>query len=478
MARITLTETFLYRWRYALGYTFLGLLLAGMLVFAGLYVPGGLSQAEQASVIRSGALSLSDPSSFTIIHLPYHLLQAGILEVFGISEFTIKLPSLILGSIAAVALIFLLRRWFPPSISVLASLIAIATGQFIYIAQSGTPSIMYVFWAVILLFLGTQVTRSQRFPMLWKVLFAASAILSLYSPLSFYLWLAVAFTIMLHPHLRNAVRRMQKPQLIVASSIALLLAAPLITMLILNPQLGLSLLGIPTSMPNVIENMQTLLVQYFVFWAPDTTTVITPVFGIGTALLIGVGLYGLIRTLDTTRSYLLISWIVVLIPVLLIDPRYVTIVFIPAVMLLAAGLTSLITYWYRLFPLNPYARVAGLIPIIVLVAVLITSGIDRYFYGYHYSPNIAESFSRDLALLPKDTTRLVVADSELDFYQTVAHYRSDLQVSLDPPADSARFVISRAARPNVENTYDITRIITSPFSGAADRFYVYQNPTE
>ena len=86
-------------------------------------------------------------------------MQAGVFEVFGINTFTIKLPSLILGLLSAGGLILLLRRWFTLNVAVLTSLIAIATGQFLFIAQLGAPSIMYIFWPVAILLLGTQITR-------------------------------------------------------------------------------------------------------------------------------------------------------------------------------------------------------------------------------------------------------------------------------------------------------------------------------
>ena len=44
-----ITDYFLYRWRYILGYGITGLALLGLLVIAGLYVPGGLSDAEMRS---------------------------------------------------------------------------------------------------------------------------------------------------------------------------------------------------------------------------------------------------------------------------------------------------------------------------------------------------------------------------------------------------------------------------------------------
>lgn len=456
-----------------LGYTLVGLLLAGMLTFAGLFVPGGLSKAEEASVVRSEALNVGDITTFAVPHVPYHLLQAASLEVFGVSEFTIKLPSLILGLIAAVGLILLLRRWFRPNIAVLASLIAVTTGQFLFIAQSGTPSIMYIFWPVVLLMLGTQITRGKRFRLLWKVLFGVAVALSLYTPLSIYVLFAIVLTIVLHPHLRNAVRRLNRAKVAGVVTLAGLIVLPLALAIIDQPSLGLTLLGAPQNWPpDLLANLFTQLQQYFIFWAPSATTLLTPVFGLGSILLIFLGLYRLIQTRETTRSYLIITWILSLVPVLLLNPAMTSIVFIPAVLLLAAGLTSLIDYWYRLFPRNPYARIAGLIPLIVLVATLIGSGIDRYVYGYHYSPSIASNFSQDLGLLPKGDTQLVVSEGEQPFYRAVASYRPELDVVTVPTIDSV--IATRDARANVPADYQVTRIITSTYANESDRFYQYQ----
>jgi len=39
---IDVTSFYTYRWRYWIGYGFIGVLLVGLFVFAGLYVPGGI----------------------------------------------------------------------------------------------------------------------------------------------------------------------------------------------------------------------------------------------------------------------------------------------------------------------------------------------------------------------------------------------------------------------------------------------------
>ena len=471
MATRDFSKYFLYRWRYVIGYTLVGLLLASLLVFAGLFLPGGLSSQEMASVVRSESLSLQDPSTLAIANMPYYALQAGVFAVFGVSIFTIKLPSLLLALFSAVGLIILLRRWFKPNIAVLSSLIAISTGQFLFIAQSGTPSVLYIFWPIVLLLLGTQITRGKRLRFLWKVLFVIFAALSLYTPLSVYPLIAIILAVALHPHLRNAVRKLSKVRVAFAGAIFALLAAPLIWFIIITPQLGLTLLGVPTTWPpDLLANAVTVLKQYFLFWEPSATEVMTPVFGLGSAILIGLGAYRLILTRETTRSYLIIFWILCLLPVLLLNPTFTTVTFVPSVLMLAAGLTSLIGYWYRLFPLNPYARIVGLVPIIILVVALIASGLARYVYGYHYSQAVAPLFSRDLSLIPEDTAQLVVSDEEKPFYSAVANYRDGFEVVTKPTADT--FVVTRDARRDFPG-FVINDIITGPRYTQADRLYVF-----
>ncbi len=478
MASLDLTKYILYRWRYILGYAVIGLLLAALLIFAGLFIPGGISPEEMRAAVRADNLSLSDWSTLGVTSLPYYLLQATIFHFFGIYDFTIKIPSLILALFSAIGLILLLRRWFKPNIAVLASLIAITTGQFLFVAQNGTPSILYIFWPVLLLLLGTQVTRAKRFRGFWKVSFAISAALSLYTPLSIYPLLAIFLAIILHPHLRNAVRRLSKVKVTISVLLGAIIVSPLVILIWQTPQLGLTMLGIPSTWPpDIAANVVTVLKQYFVFWAPSTTTLMTPVFGLGSVLIILLGLYRMIRTRETTRSYLLIIWLLCLIPVLVLNPIFTSVTFVPMVLLLAAGLTSLIGYWYRLFPRNPYARISGLVPLVILVVVLMGSGLDRFVYGYHYDPNTAVNFSRDLKLLPKDTTSLVVSADELPFYQAVSHHRDGLTVSTQPDLSVPSFTTTRAAKNNY-SLYAIDKIITTTYSKDSDRLYIYKKVTQ
>ena len=469
-----ITSFYIYRFRYYLGYGLITLLLVGLLVFAGLYTPGGLSQTEMDAVVKSAAVDVGNISSLAITNLPYHLLQTSSVNLFGISEFSIKLPSLILAVFSALGLILLLQRWFKPRIAVLASIIAVTTGQFLFIAQDGTPAILYVVWSVWLLLLGTLIAKKAKAQMLWQILFFVVAALSLYTPLSIYALVALALATILHPHLRFILYQLSKLRLLAAFVLGIIITTPLLFGIFQTPELGLSLLGVPTVLPQFIDNLNILLHQYLGFASGSTTGLMTPVFGLGSMLIIGFGVVKLIRTRESTQSYLIMIWIACLIPILITNPNFTSVTFLPLVLLLATGLESLFGYWYRLFPINPYARIAGLIPLVVLVGVLVFSGLERYVYGYHYDPSTVSNFSQDLSLLPKETTLLVVSPREVPFYTVVATHEKNLQIATT--ATGTAFSITHNAHQSgmLYPGFTIERIVTSVSKSDADRFYVYK----
>lgn len=472
---IDVTSFYFYRWRYKIGYAIIGLLLIGMLVFAGLYAPGGISSNEVNSVIKSSNISLSTIDSYAVTNLPFHLLQRLSLHLFGVSNFSIKLPSLILAALSAYGLVFLLQRWFKRNIAVLGSIIAVTTGQFLFIAQSGTPDILYIFWPVCLLLLGTLIARRERPRTLWKILFFITVSLSLYTPLSIYAIIALGTAALLHPHLRFIIRQLSRVRLLAGFIIGLLALIPLAYGIIKVPQTALIILGIPAHFPNLAANMPILWQQYLGFATPSTTLLMTPVFGLGSMLIIGFGVYRLLKTVASTQSYVILIWLVCLIPIVITSPLFTSVTFLPFVLLLCTGLDRLLSNWYGIFPRNPYARFVGLVPLVILVGALVFSGLERYSYGYHYDPYTVANFTRDLSVIPKDTTHLVVAPGQVPFYSVVAKYNKNVDVELTPTAQT--FTATREAKGNYIG-YTISRIVTSDATNNADRFYIYKKTVQ
>jgi len=475
MINIDLTKSFIYRNRYWVGYSLVAIGLIIVLIFAGLNIPGGISSEEMQSVVKSNSINYLDINSLAITNLPYHMLQKLSLSIFGVSVFGIKLPSIILAFLSALGMILILRRWFKPRIGILATLIAITTGQFLFISQDGTPIILYLFWAICLILMATLVTTNSKFKNPKKIAFFIMAALSLYTPLSVYILIAVMTSMLVHPHLRYLLKQLSKTSIIVGFIFASLLTVPLIFAAIKNPSLGLNLLGIPLKWPDLIDNLSTLATQYFSFASPGGTTLMTPFFELGSMLIIIIGIFNIFKTRETAKSYIIFIWMVCLVPFVILNPIHTTILLLPLIMLIASGLSLLLSHWYNLFPLNPYARIAGLIPLVILVSVLVLSGVDRYTYGYRHDPNLVPNFSKDIKLIPKDTTNIVVDNSELDFYNVIASHSKGLKVSVTPSTDI--FLATRKAKKDYTG-YGIDKIIVTARQKDGDRFYLYKKLTD
>lgn len=481
MARLKLSDFLTYRYRYQIGYGVIVITFIILLAIAGLYIPGGFSQTETKDFVRTAAMDLQDPETLAIPNLPFFAVQRLSMDIFGATTFAFKLPALICAFVTGIGAVLLLRRWFRANIAVLATVIMITTGQFLYIAQSGTASITYVMWSVWLLLIATMITYSTRYKRLWQVLFFIAMPLSLYTPMSIYLVLAIVSAGLLHPHVRHVIKKMSRIQLIALPLLSLLIVAPLGWLISQHPRLGLDLLGAPAVWPpDLLENLKIIFQQYFNFVHPSSGNLMTPVLDLGSMLLIALGLWQLYTIRYTARSYTLTAWIIILIPVLLINPTFTSVTFVPLLLVLASGLSYLLRAWYQLFPLNPYARFVGMVPLTILVAGLVTSGLYRYFDGYRHDPITATSFSHDLSLynrevLGKDITRIVVSPDERPFYNAVARYNTsdDIVVLTEAPVNDGDYAATKAAHQHIDATP--SRIVTTAVSQDSDRFYIYKN---
>lgn len=471
MGKYKMSEFFIYQKRNLIGYTLVALGLIGALIFISLFLPGGITNSEIQSVLKSNSIYILDYWSMDVINLPYHLLQHTSFYFLGISIFSIKLPSIILAFLSAAGMVLLLKQWFKTNIAVLASLIAITTSQFLFIAQNGTSDILYLFWPVWIIYVASLIPTIKKFRKFYIAILFILASLSLYTPLSIYIIIVIAAAILIHPHLRYLIKQLSRLELIGGLIITLTLISPLIYAIYKTPSLCLTLLGIPTTWPNIGSNLSSLTTQYFSFANPGGTTMITPFFELGSILLIALGAYFVLINRSTAKNYLVILWIILLIPIIILNPKYTTFTFLPLVLLLASGLNGLLSHWYGLFPRNPYARIGGLIPVVILVTFLVFSGVNRYVYEYRYNPNMVSNFNKDLLLIPNNTKNIVVTDKELAFYNVISKYNKKLTIATKPISDT--FLATRDAKQSFTG-YEIVRIITSPNMNNSDRLYIYK----
>ncbi|MGK2896440.1 MAG: ArnT family glycosyltransferase [Candidatus Saccharimonadales bacterium] len=491
MGKIKTTDFLLYRWRYAIGYLFLGFTTIGMLYVITFLTPGGISAAEMQSTVTSVRLPsiiqlANSPDS--LMHWPYHILQSLSISLLGVSILSIKLPSIILALGSVIALYGLLRIWFRQNVAIISAIIAVTTGQFLFYTQLGTPEISYLFWNAALLACASLMARTSRIHWLWLLGTVVLGALSLYSPYQIYMVISLLFTSLFHPHARFIVFRQPVWLLALCIFIFTLLVTPLVLAFINDPALIMAYLGLPTDWSLLSwEYTKHVAFQYLAFWRAGNSINLTPIYGLGIILLGLLGLYRLFTVKYTAKSYIITIWLACLIPILFFNIGAVSLTFIPIMLLVAFAMDYLISRWYKIFPLNPYARVAGLIPLSVLVISLVLAGIERFVYGYHYDSRASQIFSNDISLLDNNlkalnknaSVFLFVDEKDVPFYATYS----------DTKKQGPKLIVSssKSTTPTKPGTVTITdhthqlsgkypdNIIVNGDSVDANRFYLYKN---
>lgn len=483
--RTPVNDYLLYRWRYPLGYIGIIAVILGVIFVAGYYIPGALRQGEMQSALESGNLSLQNIQPEMVVNLPYHLLQRLSFIAFGVTTFTIKLPSIILGIATALGVFLLLCTWFRRNVAVLGTVLAATTTQFLYQAQDGTPDIMYSALTIWLLFVATYVTRNKIFGTLWKVLAGILMALALYTPLGIYLVIAVMTTALFHPHIRYIIKRFSRPKLILAMLLGLVSLAPVVYASIIDKHVLFTLLGLPLASIDILENLKTVANSLLNFVMPSQNHMLQPLYSLGVVMLMAIGITKLMSQKYTARSYITITWALLLLPLIIINPDRITYLFPIVVLLMAMGIVTMITRWYKMFPRNPYARIAGLIPLSILVIGIVLSGVMRYVNNYQYNPQVLAWYSSDLRLLwhelranksTQDNTIVVVSPKEEQFYQLAARYNRNMSVATNFSTVSDTVIVSHeafhAARPKANDFLE--SIVTNRHSNDSDRFYIYK----
>ncbi len=477
------TDLWLYRWRYAIGYLLATLAVGLVIAIATLYVPGALRQAEIDSALMSGSLSMSSMSPHMVVDLPYHIFQRLCFMMGGVSTLTIKLPSIILGLVTIIGVFVLIRTWFRRNVAVLTTILAATTTLFLFLIQDGTPAIMYSFLTIWILFAATYVTRKKTFSTLWKVVTGVLMATALYTPLGIYLVLAIMTTIFFHPHIRHIVTHFARPRLIIAVLFGILSIVPLVYASIIDPSVALELIGMPTSQLNMAANLKEVGLQLFGFASDSNGYLLRPLFSLGLIMLMAVGVYKLLTYKYTARSYITLTLGLLMVPLVLLNPFHVTDIFPLAVLMIALGLATLINDWYKLFPRNPYARVGGLIPLGILTGGIVLSGVLRYMNNYEYTPGVLRHYSSDLRLLKDQlryqkaapgTTRLVTSNKELPFYNLVAHYDGRFAATTSTVSPPSTIIMTHDAHQSSTITQVPYLIVTNRRAADADRFYIYK----
>jgi len=419
MKNLKISDFWIYKFRYQIGVGILSLSYLAIIIYTLFFAPNGLTAGEIESAKSSMNLNFSNIFSKNILDLPFRFLQKTSIDIFGLSNFAIKLPSVFISLCSIFFITKISGMWFSKRASILASIIAITSSQFFFIAQNGTSEILYIFYPILLIWSGMEFLKEPKKRQIFTLVSILG--LSFYTPLSPYITLAFLITILVHPHLRFIIKKLPNYQKIAALMLFLTITAPLLVSIFFDFSILKIIFGIPSSL-KLFENLKSLVLALFGFSNPISNGMISPI----------------------------------------INPATIT------------GLQGLINTWYALFPKNPYARIFGLIPISIFVFNLLITNLSVFALSYQYSPQPLAAFSQDLNILLEKTDSnriLMVSKNEEDFYKALERQG---RAKVKNKFEDSEVILSKEAYQNakIPANYSVKRILVSNRKYNADRFYV------
>lgn len=474
----------LYHWRYIIA--LLGLITLGamLIILSFWYAPAGLRQAEITQISTLDLKTLF--SSEQIIDFPYKLVQIVSLSLLGLSNFSIKLPSLLFGILSLIGLFWLIAHWINRKTALIGMTLILSTSQISILMQDGTPQIMFIFWQIVTLIILTKINRltsdSQKLKatknsaMIAIILPILGTVigLSAYTPMMSFLPLLLIGLSLGHPKPRLVLKNLSFRFLLPGIIAFVLIISPLALQIITSPSIFSKLINLQVASGSFFQP----LIDMVNFWSPQTDFLMQPIFSLGALAIALIGCYSLAQQYFSVRSMTIFYLLGInLIICLTLARSAAVLLWLPISLLIVYGIHSLTLSWMTIFPLNPYPRVFGILMISTLIILVSTAGIDTLFKNYAYNPALAGQFRQDLQILNKylnkNQTTLVVADqTEYNFYQWLKKSQLKLEI-LDSKTEYSQALLTRQAFVKA-GSLTATNILTDSHSQDFDRFYVYQ----
>lgn len=467
----------MYRYRFHVGFILLALAYIALLFGLPLLAPNGLSESEMASAAHSYGLQPDSVLKGDIVNLPYRTLQKLSIMLFGLNVYSVKLPSIVIGLILGLLLILLLNRWFKTNVALLASILAILSASFLFLAGSGTPLIMLVFWPTLLLWLGSKIQGVTKPKPLYCFVFAFALLASIFTPHLIYLAAFIVLFALLHPHLRFTIKTLPTVPLILTLFIILMGLAALVVAAFVNPAIIPELLLAPgLTLGGFIENVKVAFLPLFSWNTTLESQFLSPFVGLASIALAAIGLLSTTKGFFASRNSIASCLIVFTIFLAGLNPESAILILLPLSILIAHGLRYILDKWYTLFPDNPYARISGVLPIGAFMGIMIYGGITHFLYGYRYVPMVADEFNNDVALIQENLTQgetLYVINDEIsyNFLKILQESHTFTVENQIPAPDQLPTKYATLGHQNIPG--ELNTIITSPKSDNSDRIYMY-----
>lgn len=304
--------------------------------------------------------------------------------------------SALIGSVCVLGFYMLLKRWHTRRIAITGTLVFLCSTWFLSITRSATPTILYVFNVLSIVFIGALV-HQQKASKSSLLLAAICAALLVYSPGM--VWLLIIGVVWQYKGIISLLKQNPVWLWLTASIIFGILLLPAIYAVGLHWRYALDILAIPQHPEPIKMAWNLLLVPKELFvQGPDQEFWLAklPIMDMFLGVMFAVGVYNYYRRRKLTRTKFLAEMSVVLI-------LLIAILNIPSVVMLplvyaavVAGLTLLLQQWFTVFPLNPIARNVGLGILLIVTLASCSFQLNRYFVAWRYNATTRAVYSNKL----------------------------------------------------------------------------------
>ena len=355
----------------------------------------GYSQSEQA--VLEATNNFPNPIEYFLFY-PYYLLVYLGRFIIDDGIFVTRLISVLATMGACGCLLFLIRHKFGILMSLIGVTIFALNSWILQLARSGTPEATTIFFGLALLAIIILIRKNIQNTSL-KVLALIIASLNWFIPLI--PWFLIGFsTYMLYNY--TDFRRLFSLRFRISIFILLIL---FISCIILgfdaNPDQILALWGIPESLPSITQIIDNIWITIqSIFWQapdnPENWLANLPFLDIFTASFILFGLYASRHKISKDSLKIFIFFASVLLLIAGLNDNIATLgmeLFLVLIILIViAGLNEFLTYWKKVFPINPLAKFIGIIIIVGLLNLSVFYQLRRYFSAWANNPQTQQIY--------------------------------------------------------------------------------------
>jgi len=461
----SLTNSVIYQNRHILGFFAVAILLYFFIVFGFARTPMGLSASEMESAVFSAGFSFPD----SILDLPYHFLQWASVSLTGISTFSLRLPSVLLALLAAGLVILAIRNFTRSNVAIITGALVASSAFFLNFARNGSPEIMSIFLLALAVFAISQIITQRKPRILWLGLLAVALALAVYIPMGVVFAVVLLAVAIISPKSRALLGQLRSWQIVLAVFVGLVALVPLAVSILMQPSLLPAILGIE-NIKYLPADVWTNIQIIFSPFGAQFGGLVTPLLTLGEIALVILGIVKLIRDGKSARTAFTISIAAVSMIITILDPTKAYLMFVPFVFLQAFGVAFIIDHWYKLFPLNPYARVLGLVPIAVLIVTMMMVGRGHYLSANFYNVQVVGERNQSFEVLRGEINSMsahditvVASESEKEFYRLLTKSYPLVTVT-SLPDNKAKTQILLPSTFSLRANTTPTRVVTSSMS--------------